>query len=243
MVRRLLSAAAVLVTATASLVAQTVGPVVPQTDFGSRPGLTFGGSGISTEFVMSNSVANVTALGGVHLFLSATPRFSDPALTNNGAGTFLALAGTNLNAPSPADPYAKWNFDWAIVGNNTSAWNYRLYYDFNPAVGNFGDYGYVAVTPSQDSWNLGMNFLALAVPAVVVPPSFAVFNPNVAGQYGFALVAFNASQVEVGRAAILVNTALPGTADVVPEPATLTLLASGLVAMAAAGRRKRSKQG
>lgn len=232
----ILGAMTLLLAAAVPLVSQTTSPVVPETDFGPRPFLTFGGTGIPNDAVESNSVDNQVALGGVHLFLSATQRYDNPALTNDGAGTFFAMAGIDDNPPSPVNPYALWNFDWAIVGNNVDSYTYRLYYDFNPAAGNFGDYGYVVVTPSQDSWNLGMDFLAAAFAGVVVPPSFPSFDPTAAGQYGFALAAFTGT-TEVGRSAILVNTQ---AADVVPEPATMTLLAFGLAGMAAAQRRKRS---
>ncbi|MES2123320.1 MAG: PEP-CTERM sorting domain-containing protein [Gemmatimonadota bacterium] len=235
----LLGAVTLLFATAVPLVSQTTSPVVPETDFGPRPFLTFGGTGIPTDAVESNSLNNQIALGGVHLFLSATPRYDNPTLGNDGAGTFYAMAGTDDNPPSPANPYALWNFDWAIVGDNTDSYTYRLYYDFNPATGNFGDYGYVAVTPSQDSWNLGMDFLAAAFAGVVAPPSFPSFDPNAAGEYGFALAAFT-GETEVGRSAILVNTQ---AADVVPEPATMSLLALGLAGMAAAQRRKRSGKG
>ncbi|MDQ2668772.1 MAG: hypothetical protein M3Z05_22655 [Gemmatimonadota bacterium] len=52
--------------------------------FGAAPILTFGGSGIPTDFVQQGSN------DGAHLFLSATQRYSSPALTNDGAGTFYA---------------------------------------------------------------------------------------------------------------------------------------------------------
>lgn len=225
----------------APLAGQTTTLVTPVGVFGSQPGLTFGGSGIPNNYVMSNTGSNQAALGGTHLFLTAHQRFNNPALTNNGAGTFFAQTGIDLNPPSPADPYARWNFAFAIAGTNASAWTYRLFYDFNPAVGNFGDYGYVVVTPTQDSWNLGMNFLALSSPSSVFPPSSPAFNPLAAGEYGFALVAYNPALAEVGRVAILVNTAgLGAPGEVVPEPATMALLATGLVGLAAARRRKRS---
>ncbi len=227
--------------ASAQQMAVTV-PVTPQGDFGSQPALTFGGSGIPNNWVMTNSSANQTLLG-VQLALTATQRYSNPAVTNNGAGTFFAQAGVDNNPPSPTNPYAVWNFDFAITGAGSAGWSYRLWYDFNPAANNFGDYGYIniAPVPTQNSWNLGMDFLSLPIPlglgGIIFPPS-TVFDPTVGGEYGFALIAYDQGLNEVGRTAMLVDTR--GAQEVVPEPATMTLLATGLAGMAATRRKKKN---
>ena len=189
-------AATITVFGASSASAQVSTPVTPQGTFGAQPTLTFGGSGIPNQWVMTNS--NETDLG-VQLALTATQRYSNPAVTNNGAGTFYALPGTDLNPPGPVNPFALWNFDFAITGSNASLYGYRLWYDFNPAAGNFGDYGSQLLPSSyQDSWNLGMDFLATS-DLFRTAPGFASFNPNASGEYGFALVAFNQDGLEVGH--------------------------------------------
>lgn len=227
-----------------SATAQVVGPVTPVGSFGAQPLLNWGGSGIDNSFVISNTLTNPR--GDVQLALSATQRYSNPAVTNNGAGTFFAQAGVDNNPPSPTNPYAMWNFDFAITGAGSSGWSYRLWYDFNPAANNFGDYGYIniAPVPTQNSWNLGMDFLSLPIPSglggIVFPPS-TVFDPTVGGEYGFALIAYDQGLNEVGRTAMLVDTR-GAPSDVVPEPATMTLLATGLAGMAATRRKKNAQK-
>lgn len=238
-------ATAVFTLVAAPLSGQTLGVVTPEGVFGPQPGQTFGGTGIPNDAVMVNSAFSQQAMGGTHMFLSAAQRYNNPALGNDGAGTFFALSGTDQNAPSPADPYALWNFNFSIIGDNAAAWTYRLWFDFNPAVGNSGDYGYVTIIPTQDSWNLGMNFLTIPSWPVVVPPGYGPFDPNAEGEYGFALLAYDEKLVEMSRVAILVdveNGGGGGEGDVVPEPATLLLLATGLVGLAVTGRRPRARR-
>ena len=62
--------------------------------FGSLPQATFGGSGIP-----NNAVQMGHNVGGVDLGLTATQRFTSPALTNDGAGTFFATPGFDASAP------------------------------------------------------------------------------------------------------------------------------------------------
>ena len=74
-------------------------PVVPSfTDFGDLPQATFGGSGIPTD---PTAITTFNGIGGdiVTLGLAATPRFANPPLTNDGAGTYTALAGANDGTP------------------------------------------------------------------------------------------------------------------------------------------------
>ena len=216
-------------------------PLTPTGVFGSQPTMTFGGTGIPNNAVMTNS--NEVALG-VTLGLTATQRCGligcNPALTNDGNGTFYTSAGTDFNPPSPANPYATWNFGFYIGGANASQYNYKIFYDFNPASGN-SDYGNLSIAPvpTQNSWNLGMDFLSApsVLPGSIFPPP-GTFDPNAPGEYSIGLIAYRneltGGLTEVGRTSIQVNTT-------VPEPSTYVLMASGLAALAFVSKRRNRK--
>jgi hypothetical protein len=244
------TSAALLLFASTAALAQ-IGP--DASNFGPLPAATFGGSGIP-----NNAVAQET-FGGVTLGLAATPRFTG-TVGNDGAGTFFALAGISQNAPSPADPHALWNFSF-FIGNSGSAdnvgnYNYRLFYDFNPAAGNLQNtHGIISTLgqaatladPVQNSFNLGMNFLASTGPIlgafVNAPSPSAVFDPSVLGEYTFKLAAYTAGTglnalnpyfAEQFSTSMVVNA--------VPEPGEWAMMLSGLAVVGAMARRRRQAQ-
>ncbi len=203
--------------------AASAAPFVPAFDtFGTLAAATFSGSGIpNTAVAISQSQGDLT------LGLTAHQRFVGPNLANDGAGTFTAYVG---NSNTPADPYATWNFGFYIAGSDISDARFALFYDFDPAAAtDESAHGAVTFTgqqisdPTQDSWNLGMNFLAATVPGIA-PPAGS-FDPMVPGEYTLALIAYVFDQgqdVEVARSAIRVNVLRNG----VPEPGTLALSAA-----------------
>ncbi|HEY4319873.1 MAG TPA: PEP-CTERM sorting domain-containing protein [Gemmatimonadales bacterium] len=235
-VRNTLFAAAAVALLAAPLAAQD-GPGGPQTDF------TFNGTGIDNSYVLTNSNA---ATVGVLLGLTATPRCGvtdcGPAITHAG-NTFFAMPGYSDN--SPGNPYASWNFDFGILtpaGAVPPDYTYLLSYDFDPAVGNGGLGTYY--DPGQDSWNLGMSFLAsdLSVgppfDVYITAPTYEPFDATANGEYYFRLSAFDANMNEVAYADMNVDV---GDVSAVPEPGAMTLMATGLVGLAGLSRRKRRR--
>lgn len=199
--------------------ASYAGPVTPDYDtFGLLSAATFGGSGIPND-----SVA-ITTIGDVTLGLTATQRYSNPTVTNNGHGTFFATPGEDT-LPN----YARWNF--SIYANNASSTNYllQLLWDMNPGAGTdeaslatFGSGPLAAGSTFQDSWNLGMPFLG------------GGFDPTAVGEYSFALILRSATGQELGRSAINVNVGH------VPDTASTGLLTlAGLASLLVMARMRR----
>jgi hypothetical protein len=235
-----------------SLVLSSVGafaqPVTPTfSSFGALPAANFGGSGIPNSFVAITNYSSAAALSALTLGLSAAQRCSGAVcgttVTNDGAATFTAESG----APFVANPsYASWNVNFYAQGN-TNLYSFKLLYDFNPAVGNVanthGEIKLFTLSGSsgtggldQNSLNMGFGYLTTGFPVfpgVVTPPSFTPFNPNVNGEYSFALIASDKlSGLELARSAIIVSS--------VPEPEGYVLGLAGLIGLGMVGSRRRS---
>ncbi len=115
--------------------------------------------------------------------------------------TAWSIAGAQVTPSGfPVAGYARWNFNFYAGGPNAGGYDYRLFYDFNPVAGNtlatHGFYQFSGACASscqymnQDSWNLGMSFLGVAVANNITPPPGS-FSNTAAGEYTFALAVYS----------------------------------------------------
>jgi hypothetical protein len=212
-------------------------PITPVYDsFGFFPA-TFGGSGIPNHAVASSTV--LSAGPTFTIALTAHQRFVGPNLGNDGAGSFEAPVGES----PPASGLALWNFAYYIGVSGVvdpTLYSVELLYDFDPGANtDDGDHGVIEVasflTPSaplQDSQNLGFSFLGTTTPPFLTAPAFPYFDPNVNGEYTFAIRVSEGSTF-LGQTAIRVTST--------PEPGTLALFGLGAIGMAAGRLRRKDK--
>ena len=223
--------------------------------FGPLPEATFGGTGIpneevavSTQFEDGDTTITVA--------LSATQRFFNPALTNDGAGTYFAQAGSNFGGPGSTSTTegALWNFNYYIKIDSPTRtiadYDITLFYDFDPTFDNgpaglgtsnisgaigdgllVGDGIPTDATLFEGSQNLLFDFLADDVPGYQTAPTYGAFDPNATGEYNFA--------IQVARAGWSVEQVRMDV-QVVPIPAAAVLFPSALAFMGWLGRRRRA---
>lgn len=217
--------------------------------FGPLDEATFGGTGIPNgEVAISSQFSNGTSL--ITVAMSATQRYGNPALTNDGLGTYFAGAGSNTGPGSPPGTVegALWNFNFYIdIDSPTETltdYDITLFYDFDPAFDN-GPVGLGTInvtngilgsaTPGttlvEGSENLMFSYLATDVTGFLVAPTYPAFDPNALGEYNFG--------IEVAQAGWGVENVRMDV-QVVPVPAAVWLFGSGLLGLVGIARRKKA---
>jgi len=210
-------------------------------NFGSLANANFGGKGIPNNAVATTTIANGN--DSITLGLTATARYLNPTVGNDGAGTFSATSGMNFGNPAnPSDQslsthdYATWNFDWYInlTDASSSAYSFKLLYGNNTTATSSGfviptgTSGLTSTTSGtgQDSWNLSMGFM-----------NNIGFDANASGVYGFELQAFDAAGDLLGSTAINVDVrSVPDTGS------SVTLLGCALIGIAFFSLRQNRRQ-
>lgn len=245
MMRTTLAAAAALCVTAAGAMAAPVTPVAPM--FGdvqtaTATPVTFGGMGIPTD---RSAFGTFTAMNGDQLILglAAHQRFSNPALADDGAGTYTAGAGANDGTPGSmvGTIGATWNFAFFVEvidnggGSAMGDFGTSLLYDLDPGAGtDDADHGTIALgalgaagmlNPIEGSQNANFGFLTVPAPGLT-PPAFAPFDPNAPGEYTFAL------RSTLGEVAIQVNVVSAS------EPGALALAGAGLAVLGATRLRR-----
>lgn len=215
--------------------------------FGPLPEATWGGSGIPNDAVaVSSQFVDGDVL--ITVAMSATQRYANPAVGDDGAGTYFATPGSNFGPNNEsAHEGALWNFNYflKVEGLNGATpiladYQINLYYDFDTGHETpIGSLGVINMTNAilgssnpgatlvEGSENLLFNYLATGVPGVVTPPAGS-FDPNDLGEYNFG--------IQVSRDGWGVETVAMDV-QVVPEPASLSLAALGSLCLL--GRRRR----
>jgi hypothetical protein len=223
--------------------------------FGPLPQATFNPTGADTG--NPNSAVEIdtfqNAEVSVTLGLAAQQRYSNPALGNNGAGTFFATPGANVQGPS-ATLGSTWNVDFYVHTTGLSdlgTFTLKLFYDFDPAANtpksqmgvinlnaaNVAAGGSSGGNTLQDSENLLFSFFATPTAGIVTPPTGVTsFDPNAVGEYSFILEA-DLGNTEVAEADIQVDvTAVPDVS------ATAPMFALALGTLGVVGARKQRRQ-
>lgn len=213
--------------------------------FGPLPQATFGGQGIPNDEVAVSSQI-IDGDNVITIAMSATQRFSNPPLTNDGAGTYFATTGSNFggNGESATEGALwNWNVYVDVTGGTKVLADYQIniFYDFDTGddtpIGSLGSINLTnsilasptpATTLVEDSQNLLFGFLGTSVPGFITAPA-GVFDPNATGEYNFAITVSDPNSgfpVEVVAMDV----------RVIPEPASALLLA---LATAGACTRRR----
>jgi len=231
----------------AALVLPGASFAVPLYDtFGPLDQATFGGTGIpNQEVAVSTQFEDGDTI--ITLGLSATQRFSNPALTNDGAGTYFATTGSNFGGNGEStNEGALWNFNYYIdidsPDRTIADYDITLFYDFDPTFDN-GPVGLGTINVTngvlgstdplssreEGSQNLLFGFLASDIPGLIDAPDYPAFDPNALGEYNFA--------IQVARAGWSVEQVRMDV-QVVPIPAAVWLFGSALLGLLGVRRRK-----
>lgn len=210
-------------------------PVTPTYDtFGPLPAASFGGNGIPNDTVAVSSFEstnrNGNNLGTITLGLTAHQRYSNPPLTNDGAGTFYADPGMNDGLVSSSQG-ALWNFGWYIAGDNLSSYSYEMLYDTDAGIGTDES----ALASFNPDAFFGLVYGGKHGSQNLIFSLFGnSFDPMAEGEYSFVLRALRNGD-EAGRVAINVVVGQPFT---VPTPGVAALFGIGLLSAGFARRRR-----